>query len=61
MFQGVYSGVIANGNGDSNDASNINATFLRGIQKTDSDGVLTFDTLVPGHYSGRTTHSHSQF
>ncbi|CAG9983593.1 unnamed protein product [Clonostachys byssicola] len=55
---GVYSGVVANGNGDSSDASNINQTFLRGIQKTDADGVAQFETLFPGHYRGRATHIH---
>lgn len=55
---GVYGGIIANGNGNTADASNINATFLRGIQKSDTDGVLTFETIVPGHYTGRTPHIH---
>ena len=55
---GVYSGVVANGNGDTSDLSNINKTFLRGIQPSDADGVVTFDTIFPGHYSGRATHHH---
>lgn len=55
---GIYSGVVADGNGDSSDEHNINNTFLRGIQKTDSDGVSQFDSLFPGHYTGRTTHIH---
>jgi protocatechuate 3,4-dioxygenase beta subunit len=55
---GVYSGVVSNGNGNVDDASNINATFLRGVKKTDSDGVAQFETVFPGHYSGRTTHHH---
>ena len=55
---GVYSGLVANGNGNTADTSNLDATFLRGIQKTDSDGVLQFKTLFPGHYSGRATHHH---
>ncbi|KAI9149124.1 Catechol 1,2-dioxygenase 1 [Paramyrothecium foliicola] len=55
---GVYSGVVANGNGDSSDTTNINKTFLRGIQKTDSDGVAQFESLFPGHYTGRATHIH---
>ena len=56
---GVYSGLVADGNGDSNDLGNRNRTFLRGIQETDADGVVTFDTLFPGHYDGRTTHYHN--
>lgn len=56
---GVYSGVSANGNGDSvHDTSNLDATFLRGIQKTDSDGVIRVKSIVPGHYTGRTNHVH---
>lgn len=55
---GVYSGVIAQGNGNTADTSNIDATFLRGVQATDSDGVVSFNSLFPGHYSGRTTHHH---
>lgn len=33
-------------------------TFLRGIQKTDGDGVVIFSTLYPGCYAGRTNHIH---
>lgn len=55
---GVYSGVVASGNGNSNDESNINRTFLRGIQKTDTDGVAQFESTFPGHYTGRATHIH---
>ncbi|KAH8820264.1 extracellular dioxygenase [Xylogone sp. PMI_703] len=55
---GVYSGVIANGNGNFNDSTNINNTFLRGIQQTDNEGVVKFETLFPGHYTGRATHIH---
>lgn len=55
---GVYSGVSANGNGNSNDTSNLDATFLRGIQQTDINGVVQFETLFPGHYTGRATHIH---
>lgn len=35
---GVYSGVQAQGNGNADDASNLDATFGRGIQQTDSNG-----------------------
>jgi protocatechuate 3,4-dioxygenase beta subunit len=33
-------------------------TFLRGIQRTDRAGAVTFDTIVPGNYPGRTNHIH---
>ncbi|KAF2635854.1 aromatic compound dioxygenase [Massarina eburnea CBS 473.64] len=55
---GVYSGVVASSNGDSSDTANLDTTFLRGIQKSNDDGVVTFDTLFPGHYTSRATHIH---
>ncbi|KFY63226.1 hypothetical protein V496_04075 [Pseudogymnoascus sp. VKM F-4515 (FW-2607)] len=55
---GVYSGVVASGNGDSTDTSNLDATFLRGLQPTQYDGVAQFTTLFPGHYTGRAPHIH---
>lgn len=54
---GVYSGVIANGNGNYEDKTNINKNFLRGVTKVE-DGIGSFDALFPGHYSGRATHIH---
>lgn len=53
-----YSGIVASGNGESSDTTNINTTWLRGIQETDSDGVAVFDTIFPGHYTSRATHIH---
>lgn len=35
-----------------------NETWLRGVQVADSDGQVTFTTIVPGCYSGRWTHVH---
>jgi len=32
--------------------------FLRGVQQTDTNGTVTFTTIVPGCYSGRVTHIH---
>ncbi|KAK7439805.1 hypothetical protein VKT23_017381 [Stygiomarasmius scandens] len=55
---GVYAGVVSNGNGNSNDETNLNTTFLRGIQKTDEDGVAQWLSIFPGHYTGRATHIH---
>ncbi|KAG0130108.1 Intradiol ring-cleavage dioxygenase [Tuber indicum] len=55
---GVYSGVIASGNGDSSDATNINKTFTRGLRPTSPDGVAQVLSIFPGHYTGRTTHVH---
>jgi len=50
---GVYSGVVASGNGNSDDATNINNTALRGIQQTNSNGIVQFETIFPGHYTGK--------
>jgi len=33
-------------------------TFLRGIQRTDGRGNVTFHTILPGCYMGRTNHVH---
>lgn len=55
---GVYSGIVASGNGDSSDETNIDNTWLRGIQLTDDDGVAQFESVFPGHYTSRATHIH---
>ncbi|KAG7443503.1 extracellular dioxygenase-like protein [Guyanagaster necrorhizus] len=55
---GVYAGVIASGNGNSNDATNVNKTFLRGIQPTNDEGYAQFETIFPGHYTSRANHIH---
>jgi protocatechuate 3,4-dioxygenase beta subunit len=59
--KGVYSGVQASGNGDSSDASNLDATFLRGIQPSNDEGVVQFESIFPGHYTGRATHIHGMY
>ncbi|KAI0480841.1 Intradiol ring-cleavage dioxygenase [Xylariaceae sp. FL0804] len=57
---GVYSGVAVDGNGSGeDDTANLDLTYGRGVQKTDADGVAQFDTIFPGHYTGRTTHIHT--
>lgn len=48
---GVYSGIVASGNGESTDTTNLNKTFLRGIAATNYEGVATFESIVPGHYT----------
>jgi protocatechuate 3,4-dioxygenase beta subunit len=44
---GIYSGVQGN-----------TAKFLRGIQRSDADGSVRFETIFPGWYRGRTPHIH---
>jgi len=56
---GIYSGVWAlPRNPVDYDRSVINTTALRGIQFTDDEGVVNFDTFFPGHYEGRAVHIH---
>lgn len=55
---GVYGGVVAGGNGNTADLSNINSTYLRGLQQTKEEGVAQITSLFPGHYSGRCPHIH---
>jgi protocatechuate 3,4-dioxygenase beta subunit len=47
---GLYSDVQALGT--------VGHNFLRGYQKTDADGIVTFTTIYPGWYSGRAVHIH---
>ncbi len=47
---GVYSDIAAE--------STSTEQWLRGYQLTDASGRVTFTTIVPGWYSGRTTHIH---
>jgi protocatechuate 3,4-dioxygenase beta subunit len=47
---GLYSDESANGTSGQN--------WLRGYQTTDADGLVTFTTVYPGWYSGRTVHIH---
>lgn len=60
--QGFYSGVGANQPGSDTTAEEVaeaaEATWLRGIQITDADGMVEFDTVYPGWYQGRTVHIH---
>ncbi|KAM0701742.1 hypothetical protein Q7P35_010651 [Cladosporium inversicolor] len=56
---GVYSGVAASGNGNSDDLTNLDATFLRGIVQTDVNGVAQYESIVPGHYTSRKPPTHS--
>jgi protocatechuate 3,4-dioxygenase beta subunit len=46
---GVYSGF---GSGAAS------RTFMRGIQKTNAQGIATFQTVYPGWYQGRAVHIH---
>ena len=54
----MYSGVVAENNGNTNDTTNFDRTYLRGIQPTDPDVISLFRSILHGHYGGRTTHIH---
>lgn len=60
--RGYYSGISGNNPGSDSSAEEVDAAaesmFLRGIQITDADGTVTFDTIYPGWYRGRTVHIH---
>lgn len=43
---------------NSNGANHTDDTFLRGVQITDTNGDVTFKTILPGRYSGRAAHYH---
>ena len=59
---GYYSGVSANMPGPDADQADIaeaaQASFLRGIQLTNADGIAEFETIYPGWYISRTIHIH---
>lgn len=50
--------IPAPGQGDGQDVDTSGQTFLRGWQKTDERGIVSFATIYPGWYRGRTTHIH---
>ena len=57
---GVYSHYTSAGVGGTGgmQGSTYATTFLRGVQLTDAQGKVTFDSLYPGFYQGRVTHIH---
>nr|WP_246251284.1 intradiol ring-cleavage dioxygenase [Bradyrhizobium cajani] len=54
--KGLYSAFPGQGDAHNIDASS--QTFLRGTQTTDAAGWVSFNTIYPGWYDGRTTHIH---
>ena len=54
--QGNYSGYANQGSDGTLDTSS--ETFLRGTQMADEQGIVTFRSIYPGWYRGRTTHIH---
>ncbi|MFB1485250.1 protocatechuate 3,4-dioxygenase [Corallococcus sp. RDP092CA] len=56
--EGLYSGDDAADSCTFGDAEARSARWFRGVQTTDADGRVDFDTCFPGWYSGRTIHIH---
>jgi protocatechuate 3,4-dioxygenase beta subunit len=54
--KGLYSAFP--GQSDGHNIDETGKTFLRGTQSTDGAGWVTFNTIYPGWYDGRTTHIH---
>ena len=44
--------------GDYSGVSGVSGTWLRGWQRTDANGLATFQTIYPGWYQGRAVHIH---
>lgn len=53
---GLYSGY--QGQGDDHAIDTTGGTFMRGTQIADSQGEVSFRTVYPGWYEGRTAHVH---
>ena len=54
--QGLYSGYP--GQGDDGTIDTSGQSFLRGVQITDTDGMIEVATIYPGWYPGRAVHIH---
>lgn len=57
---GLYSGSDAQDMCTDRDTAARASRWFRGLQTTDADGMATFDTCLPGWYSGRAVHIHFQ-
>lgn len=55
---GVYSGDDTSATCHKNDPDAIASRFFRGVQTTDANGRVDFDTCYPGWYGGRCVHIH---
>lgn len=59
-LEGSYSGQTPNPNMCLKTSSYSSLDFFRGVQTTDDEGRVYFDTCFPGWYSGRAVHIHFQ-
>ena len=58
QYTGSYSGDTPNPQMCVTDANGLTKHYFRGVQNTDADGIVYFDTCFPGWYRGRTIHIH---
>ena len=56
--EGVYSGQVQNAMCNEDDEAARRADFFRGVQTSDADGRVDFDSCFPGWYPGRSVHIH---
>ncbi|EYF07690.1 dioxygenase family protein [Chondromyces apiculatus] len=56
--EGIYSGDDSIAFCNANDPEALASRWFRGVQTTDADGRVDFDTCFPGWYSSRTIHIH---
>ncbi|WP_428269783.1 protocatechuate 3,4-dioxygenase [Haliangium sp.] len=59
-LEGSYSGQTPNNNMCLQQQDYSSQDFFRGVQTTDADGTVYFDTCFPGWYRGRAIHIHFQ-
>jgi protocatechuate 3,4-dioxygenase beta subunit len=59
---GLYSGFesASTGGGSGAGGRTDDATYVRGAQVTNADGIVEFRTIYPGWYHGRTVHIHAK-
>ena len=55
---GLYSNYAGQGDDHNHPVSTKGETFMRGTQTADKNGVVTFRSVYPGWYRGRTAHVH---
>lgn len=55
--KGVY-GAVSLAQNPTNQEDTLGKSWLRSVQRTNANGVVVFDTIVPGWYGGRTLHYH---
>ncbi|KAM0724316.1 hypothetical protein Q7P37_000198 [Cladosporium fusiforme] len=55
---GVCNSIVSDGNSDEDGQRNMNTFWMRGVQPSDSSGVVQFETIFPGYHTGRAAHIH---